>query len=208
MPSLAFYHIPAHAMLLAQQSGRLDPHRTPGANRERVNPQGTGDWTYDSQDVKFMEALLNTEGLIAGFSGHDHQNDWYALSIPVEYTVNLVLMITRCFKWDGNLVDHDLVGNGINMCYGRHTGYGGYGDLTRGGRQILLNENNLAEDTQTWIRLEDGIVQAHVTLNTTYGQDPYTAVTNVGRPSVHSDSSLLPFSWLWLPVMMLWRWKM
>jgi hypothetical protein len=64
-------------MLLAQERGRLDPRRTPGANRERVNPQGTGDWRYDSQDVKFMEALLNTEGLIAGFSGHDHQNDWY-----------------------------------------------------------------------------------------------------------------------------------
>ena len=79
MPSLAFYHIPAHAMLVAQERGRLDPRRTPGANRERVNPQGTGDWTYDSQDVKFMEALLNTDGLIAGFSGHDHQNDWYEL---------------------------------------------------------------------------------------------------------------------------------
>lgn len=79
VPSLAFYHIPAHAMLLGQQRGRLDPHLTPGANRERVNPQGTGDWKYDSQDVKFMEALLNTEGLIAGFSGHDHQNDWYEL---------------------------------------------------------------------------------------------------------------------------------
>ena len=77
VPSLAFYHIPAHAMLQAQERGRLDPHRTPGANRERVNPQGTGEWKYDSQDVKFMEALLNTEGLIAGFSGHDHQNDWY-----------------------------------------------------------------------------------------------------------------------------------
>ncbi|CAG8093532.1 unnamed protein product [Penicillium salamii] len=188
VPSLAFYHIPAHAMLLGQQRGRLDPHLTPGANRERVNPQGTGDWKYDSQDVKFMEALLNTEGLIAGFSGHDHQNDW-------------------CFKWDGSLVDHDLVGNGLNMCYGRHTGYGGYGDLTRGGRQILLNESNLTEDTQTWIRLEDGLVQAHVTLNTTYGQDPYAAVTNVGRPSIHSESSLLPFSWLWFPVMVLWRWK-
>jgi hypothetical protein len=94
------------------------------------------------------------------------------------------------------------------MCYGRHTGYGGYGDLTRGGRQILLNEGNLAEDTQTWIRLEDGTVQAHVTLNTTYGQDPYTAVSNVGRPSVHNDVSLVPFSWLWVPFLMLWRWIM
>ena len=104
-------------------------------------------------------------------------------------------------------MDHDLAGNGLNMCYGRHTGYGGYGDLTRGGRQILLHESNLAEDTQTWIRLEDGLVQANVTLNTTYGQDPYSVVTNVGQLSIRSDSSLLPFSWLWVPVMMLWRWN-
>jgi hypothetical protein len=78
IPSLAFYHIPAHAMLEHQQRRGVNPHLTPGVNRERVNPQGTGDWSYDGQDVKFMDALLHTEGLIAGFSGHDHQNDWYA----------------------------------------------------------------------------------------------------------------------------------
>jgi hypothetical protein len=78
IPSLAFYHIPAHAMLEYQSNNRVDPHRNPGINGERANPQGTGDWSYDSQDVKFMEALLHTEGLIAGFSGHDHQNDWCA----------------------------------------------------------------------------------------------------------------------------------
>lgn len=89
------------------------------------------------------------------------------------------------------------------MCYGRHTGYGGYGNLARGGRQILLHEDNLANDTETWIRLEDGSAQAHVTLNTTYGQDTYPAVTNgAGKP----DS--LPCSWLWVPLMMFSRWKM
>lgn len=189
VPSLAFYHIPVHAALLAQQRGRLNPHRTPGANRESVHPQGTRPFDYDGQDVKFMKALLSTEGLIAGFSGHDHENDW-------------------CFKWDGKIVDQRLIGNGINMCYGRHTGYGGYGDLTRGSRQILLNETNLADDTQTWIRLEDGSVQAHVTLNTTYGQDRYPIVANVARPNAQSDGSLLSFFCLWFSIMMIWRWKM
>ncbi|KAJ5229586.1 hypothetical protein N7489_010294 [Penicillium chrysogenum] len=190
IPSLAFYHIPAHAMLEHQQRRGVNPHLTPGVNRERVNPQGTGDWGYDGQDVKFMDALLHTEGLIAGFSGHDHQNDW-------------------CFKWDGSLVDHDLTGNGINMCYGRHTGYGGYGDLLRGGRQILLHEGNLGDDTETWIRLEDGSAQARVTLNTTYGQDPYLAVANgAGKPDSSTQSSFLPLSWLWVPIMMLSRWRM
>ncbi|KAJ5963585.1 uncharacterized protein N7479_003461 [Penicillium vulpinum] len=189
IPSLAFYHIPAHAMLEYQQTKGINRHLTPGVNRERVNPQGTGDWRYDGQDLKFMHALLHTEGLIAGFSGHDHQNDW-------------------CFKWDGSLVDHDLPGNGINMCYGRHTGYGGYGDLLRGGRQILLHEGNLEDDTETWIRLEDGSAQARVRLNTTYGQDPYRAVANgVGKTESYTQGSLLPLSWLWVPIIMLSRWR-
>ncbi|KAJ5150778.1 uncharacterized protein N7500_010967 [Penicillium coprophilum] len=168
----------------------VNPRLTPGVNRERVNPQGTGQWSYDNQDVKFMNALLHTEGLIAGFSGHDHQNDW-------------------CFKWDGSLVDHDLTGNGINMCYGRHTGYGGYGNLVRGGRQILLHEGNLANNTETWIRLEDGSAQAHVTLNATFGQDTYLAVANgVGKHNTYAQGSLLHMTWLWVPIMMLWRWRM
>jgi hypothetical protein len=115
----------------------------------------------------------------------------------------------RCFKWDGSLVDHDLTGNGINMCYGRHTGYGGYGDLLRGGRQILLHEGNLGDDTETWIRLEDGSAQARVTLNTTYGQDPYLAVANgAGKPDSSTQGSFLPLSWLWVPIMMLSRCRM
>ncbi|KAJ5320301.1 hypothetical protein PENANT_c010G05414 [Penicillium antarcticum] len=189
IPSLAFYHIPAHAMLEYQSKDNVDPHRNPGINGERVNPQGTGDWSYDSQDVKFMKALLHTEGLIAGFSGHDHQNDW-------------------CFKWDGTLIDHDLTGNGMNMCYGRHTGYGGYGDLTRGGRQILLNEKSLQEGIETWIRLEDGSISAHVTLNSTYGQDPYQAVSNGGvtRPGVNSEGSVLSLFWMFIPLSKLFRW--
>ena len=115
----------------------------------------------------------------------------------------------RCFKWDGSLVDHDLTGNGINMCYGRHTGYGGYGDLVRGGRQILLHEDNLVDGTETWIRLEDGLTQARVTLNTTYGQDPYLAVTNGAvKPDSFTQASLLPLSWWWIPIMILSRWRM
>ena len=72
----------------------------------------------------------------------------------------------------------NLTGNGINMCYGRHTGYGGYGDWARGGRQILLNQQSLglAQEVQTWIRLEDGTISGKVTLNSTYRQDRYHRV--------------------------------
>lgn len=64
----------------------------------------------------------------------------------------------------------------MNMCYGRHTGYGGYGDWARGGRQVLLDKRSLGDDIQTWIRMEDGSISGDVHLNATYGQDQYGLV--------------------------------
>lgn len=60
------------------QEDGVDPHTNPGLNGETVVPQGSGDTDYAGQDQRFMQALLNTTGLMATFSGHDHQNDWYA----------------------------------------------------------------------------------------------------------------------------------
>lgn len=64
----------------------------------------------------------------------------------------------------------------MNMCYGRHTGYGGYGEWARGGRQILLDQQSLGDDVRTWIRMEDGSISGNVHLNATYGQDQYGLV--------------------------------
>lgn len=62
-----------------QQSG-VSPSREPGINGERVQEQGyDSDTGYISQDLPFIRALLNTTGLAATFSGHDHDNDWYGL---------------------------------------------------------------------------------------------------------------------------------
>lgn len=61
----------------------------------------------------------------------------------------------------------------MNMCYGRHTGYGGYGDWARGGRQIFLDQRSLGDDIRTWIRMEDGSISGDVNLNATYGHDQY-----------------------------------
>lgn len=63
-----------------------------------------------------------------------------------------------------------------DLCFGQHTGYGGYGNWVRGGRQVLLREADLVEDDDsiaTWIRLETGDVVGSVQLNSTYGQDVY-----------------------------------
>lgn len=67
----------------------------------------------------------------------------------------------------------DLEGNGLKMCFGRRTGYGGYGDWARGGRQIVLREKVSEIPIETWIRLEDETAGARVTLNSTYGHDRY-----------------------------------
>lgn len=84
----------------------------------------------------------------------------------------------------------DLKGNDIHMCYGRHTGYGGYGERARGGRQILLSQDQdegqgqhgLEPGIRTWIRLEDGTVSGDVRLNGSYGHDHYGPI-DPGLPS-------------------------
>lgn len=59
-----------------QKTG-VDPATEPGINGERVQQQGYGaSFDYNRQDSRFMQALLNTTGLMATFSGHDHDNDW------------------------------------------------------------------------------------------------------------------------------------
>lgn len=76
IPSLAFVHIPVYAMRAFQVTG-ADPSSKPWINEERVQQQGYGSKDgYHAQDYPLIQALLNTSGLVATFSGHDHDNDW------------------------------------------------------------------------------------------------------------------------------------
>jgi hypothetical protein len=43
------------------------------------------------------------------------------------------------------------------LCYGRHTGYGGYGNWERGARIIEIQQDPW--EINTWIRFEDGRLQ-------------------------------------------------
>ena len=70
----------------------------------------------------------------------------------------------------------NITGNGMALCFGRHSGYGGYGSWTRGSRQIFLDESILEKSVETWIRLEDESISGAVMLNSTYGLDEYPAV--------------------------------
>ena len=170
IPSMAFVHIPTNASLTLQTMSGVDPNREPGINDDiPLSQQGQG-WcadgrndgscVYGGQDVPFMQALASTPGMMALFSAHDHGNTW-------------------CYKWDGVLPGMTVNGNGLNLCFGQHSGYGGYGTWMRGSRQVLVSEDMLRDGgVDTWIRLEDADVVGAVSLNETYGRDVYPATPN------------------------------
>jgi len=156
-------------MLAFQETG-VNPNEEPGINDDNPLAQqgytaGQGGisgivYNYSGQDIPFMQAMLGIEGLIATFSGHDHGDDW-------------------CVRWDLELSGMNLTGNGLILCFGRHSGYGGYGSWTRGSRQIVLDQKTLAfHEVQSWVRLEDSSISGKVTLNSTFGIDKYPAVAD------------------------------
>jgi hypothetical protein len=165
---MAFIHIPVHATLSFQQHGgrTVSPSRNPGLNEEIIGQQGDQycdnsgyACAYNGADIPFMKSLVDTEGLMAVFSGHDHGIDW-------------------CMKWSKDL-DNTTPSNGkgLNICFNRHTGYNGYGDWTRGARQIVVGEDSLGSNVvDTWIRLENGKISGKVLLNSTFGTDRYPPV--------------------------------
>ncbi len=76
IPSLAFVHIPLHATRAYQAMGR-DPKLAPGISEDLIGHQGDvcnndNSCNYSGADAPFMQALVETEGLMGVFSGHDH----------------------------------------------------------------------------------------------------------------------------------------
>jgi len=168
-PALAFVHIPVNASLAIQEAG-VSARYQPSIDDDRpVSQQGQG-WcsdganndtcSYGEQDIPFMKAIASTPGLMGLFSGHDHGNTW-------------------CYRWDRRLPGMSIAGNGINLCFGQHSGYGGYGSWIRGARQILVTREQLDDfAVDTYIRLESGATVGSVTLNSTYGEDRYPTTPN------------------------------
>jgi len=81
-----------------------------------------------TQNNGLFATFRDMQNVRATFVGHDHGNDW-------------------CCK--------SKVG-GIHVCFGRHTGYGGYGDWARGSRIIVLGEDK--DIIVTYVRMEDGTI--------------------------------------------------
>ncbi|KAF6825664.1 calcineurin-like phosphoesterase [Colletotrichum plurivorum] len=174
--SLAFVHIPPEASRAIQAKG-IDSSKQPGINQDNPLSQQAQGWcsdgsnkdscSYGGQDKPFMEAITGTPGVLAVFSGHDHGNSW-------------------CYKWSDAVDGLSVQGTGVNLCFGQHSGYGGYGNWIRGSRQVFVTRDKLAKgELDTWIRLESGNTVGSVTLNSTYGEDRYS-VTPDDRTSLSS----------------------
>ena len=83
-------------------------------------------------------------------------------------------------------------GSGVNLCFGQHSGYEGYGTWIRGSRQVLVTEEMLRDlAVETWIRLEDGRVVGAVTLNQTYGVDVYPVTGDIRTSCEGCDYSVV-----------------
>ncbi|KAH6616156.1 Metallo-dependent phosphatase-like protein [Chaetomium sp. MPI-SDFR-AT-0129] len=188
IPSLAFVHIPPYPALTLQEqrASQSDPnweaHHHPGINDDvpvATQAQGwcangtAGDGcVYGGQDKPFWNAISTTPGVKALFFGHDHGNTW-------------------CAPWKGENAGTSpgqgegqekktQKNNGINLCFGQHSGYGGYGNWIRGARQVVVSLGGAGEDVEveTYMRLESGDVVGAVSLNGTYGGDWYPATPN------------------------------
>jgi len=152
LPSLAFVHIPPTAFLTVQKNllpnyGEESAH-FPGLNDD-VPLAAEGDGT---QDVPFMQALVDTPGLHSVYSGHDHGDAW-------------------CANWP-NVTGVVSGVSAPHLCFCKHTGYGGYGRWNRGSRILELSFGTEME-VATWVRMENGEVVQRVSLNETYGTDIY-----------------------------------
>ncbi|KAL2842154.1 Metallo-dependent phosphatase-like protein [Aspergillus pseudoustus] len=171
IPSLVFVHIPTNASRAAQTVDGINEYREPGINDDYALAQQGEGWCedgtndnaqcpYGGQDEPLMEALVEIPGILGVFSGHDHGDTW-------------------CYKWDTQIEGMNIKGNGVNLCFGQHSGYGGYGNWIRGARQVLVEEKALKRgELDTWIRLESGDVVGSVSLNATYGEELYPATPN------------------------------
>ncbi|KAL7755361.1 hypothetical protein ACKLNR_015118 [Fusarium oxysporum f. sp. zingiberi] len=170
IPSLTFVHVPINASIAFREQVGVRKNYQPGINDDPPVPQQGYGWcangtptygcSYGGQDVPFMEALVTIPRIIGLFYGHDHGNTW-------------------CYRWNRKLDGMAIKGNGIHLCYGQHSGYGGYGDWIRGAREIIVTEDKLDNnEVDTYIRLESGDVVGAVTLNSSFNEDYYAATPN------------------------------
>ncbi|PVH92252.1 Metallo-dependent phosphatase [Periconia macrospinosa] len=201
IPSLAFIHIPPSITEAFRKSGLRTEQTEPGLNDEIISVLADG---IPGGDRAFLQALLETDGLMAVFSGHDHRIDW-CMKYPSSSST------TSSTHSDAFAAMPHVEGSNLHICFNRHSGYGGYSDFERGGRHVVVDEDVVDRylasyppraprslrsfpparkskkrkvdverekklELQTWIRLESGGVSGNVSLNATFGTDLYDEV--------------------------------
>ncbi|OJT14815.1 hypothetical protein TRAPUB_8609 [Trametes pubescens] len=142
--SLAFVHIPPHAVLALQTN--LNSTQDPGLNEDLLgsgSTQASGDPANGGKDEPFWDAvnseIKNLHGVI---SGHDHGNEW----CKREPTKNVI------------------------FCFDKHSGYGGYSGTGwgHGVRNVVFRSPKPSVGPETWIRMEDGETHARIILDSSY----------------------------------------
>lgn len=108
------------------------PPREFGRTSSLFRCWGTQEEPTSAAGIETMASSLFHAGVKAVFVGHDHGNSWC------------------CVPKRAELVQQPA------LCYGRHTGQGGYGDLERGARLIRLSFTGGVASVDTWLRLEGG----------------------------------------------------
>ncbi|KAJ4706348.1 Inactive purple acid phosphatase [Melia azedarach] len=84
-------------------------------------------------ETGIMKILIKRSSVKAVFVGHNHGLDW-------------------CCPYQK-----------LWLCFARHTGYGGYGNWSRGARILEITEQPFS--LKSWIRMEDGSVHSEVILS-------------------------------------------
>lgn len=171
LPAFLFVHIPVQAFLDLQnsKSAHVGGSHFPGLNADIPLDQEDNSATgpYTGQDKPFMRTLLGMPGLHSVYSGHDHGDSW-------------------CGLWQDSTDPHapslnsgaGYASNGRPfLCFGKPSGFGGYGTWNRGVRQILLTLVGKSVRVETYVRMQEGAdhdqVITRVGLNRTYGVDVY-----------------------------------
>lgn len=86
--------------------------------------------SHAESEPDYVMHHFHAAGVKAVFVGHDHENSWCC--------------VPKSHFWSQPA-----------LCYGRHTGQGGYGIQSRGARiiQVVFKKNGI--DVDTWVRLEN-----------------------------------------------------
>lgn len=109
-------------------------------------------------DAGLFQALLDDESMRFLAVGHNHGNDY-------------------CCQYNGGIVNGNRNGDEMSICYGRHSGYGGYSTYldgvkwAKGARVYILEYDSERQFTwSSYVRLEHGGIE-----------DRFTALSNDGH---------------------------